>query len=219
MFKGRKSMFLLRNVKYKNILEIEELYIPEKMITVITGESGSGKTTLLKMLNKMITPDRGEIFFKGESLEKIDSVDLRRKVVMLPQFPVVFPGDVRENLIAGLRFSEKKIPSDERLREILEFVMLKKSLNDDPEKFSGGEKQRLALARVLLMDPDVFLLDEPTSSLDRETGIEIIRRVVDLVRKRNKTLIVVTHDPELRRFADRLIEMKDGRVLNGASGH
>lgn len=90
MFKGRKSMFLLRNVKYKNILEIEELYIPEKMITVITGESGSGKTTLLKMLNKMITPDRGEILFKGQPLEKIDSVDLRRKVVMLPQFPVVF---------------------------------------------------------------------------------------------------------------------------------
>ncbi|PLV57531.1 ATP-binding cassette domain-containing protein [Thermotoga sp. SG1] len=212
-------MFLLKNVKHKNILEIEELYIPEKMITVITGESGSGKTTLLKILNKMITPDRGEIFFKGESLEKIDSVDLRRKVVMLPQFPVVFPGDVRENLIAGLRFSEKKRPSDERLREILEFVMLKKSLNDDPEKFSGGEKQRLALARVLLMDPDVFLLDEPTSSLDKETGIEIIKRVVDFVRKRNKTLIMVTHDPELRKFADRLIEMKDGRVLNGTSGH
>ncbi|MCD6551486.1 ABC transporter ATP-binding protein [Thermotoga sp.] len=212
-------MFLLKGVRYRNILEIEELHIPEKMVTVIVGESGSGKTTLLKMLNKLVTPDRGEIFFKGEPLEKIDAVELRRKVVMIPQFPVVFPGDVRENLIVGLKFSEKNIPSDEKLREVLELVMLKKSLNDDPEKFSGGEKQRLALARVGLMDPDVFLLDEPTSSLDKETGVEIVRRVINLVRKKKKTLIMVTHDPELKKFADQLIEMRDGRVWYGTDRH
>lgn len=101
-------MFVLKNVKYKDILNIEELHIPPRKITVITGKSGTGKTTLLKMLNKLISPDSGEIFFKGTPLKEIDSVELRRKVVMLPQFPVVFPGNVKENLILGLKFSGKR---------------------------------------------------------------------------------------------------------------
>ncbi|ABQ46750.1 ABC transporter related [Thermotoga petrophila RKU-1] len=206
-------MFVLKNVKYKDILNIEELHIPPRKITVITGKSGTGKTTLLKMLNKLISPDSGEIFFKGTPLKEIDSVELRRKVVMLPQFPVVFPGNVKENLILGLKFSGKKIPHDEELRNILKFVMLEKDLNDDPEKFSGGEKQRLALARVLLMDPEVLLLDEPTSSLDEKTGIEIIKKVSNFAKNREKTLVIVTHNPELKKFADVLIELKNGRVL------
>ena len=206
-------MFVLKNVKYKDILNIEELHIPARKITVITGKSGTGKTTLLKMLNKLISPDSGEILFKGTPLKEIDSVELRRKVVMLPQFPVVFPGNVKENLILGLKFSGKKIPHDEELRNILKFVMLEKDLNDDPEKFSGGEKQRLALARVLLMDPEVLLLDEPTSSLDEKTGIEIIKKVSNFAKNREKTLVIVTHNPELRKFADVLIELKNGRVL------
>lgn len=91
--------------------------------------------------------------------------------------------------------------------------MLEKDLNDDPEKFSGGEKQRLALARVLLMDPEVLLLDEPTSSLDEKTGIEIIKKVSNFAKNREKTLVIVTHNPELKKFADVLIELKNGRVL------
>jgi putative ABC transport system ATP-binding protein len=206
-------VFVLKNVKYKDILNIEELHIPARKITVITGKSGTGKTTLLKMLNKLISPDSGEILFKGTPLKEIDSVELRRKVVMLPQFPVVFPGNVKENLLIGLKFSGKDIPHDEELRNILRFVILEKDLNDDPEKFSGGEKQRLALARVLLMDPEVLLLDEPTSSLDEKTGIEIIKKVSNFAKNREKTLVIVTHNPELRKFADVLIELKNGRVL------
>ncbi|PLV58950.1 ATP-binding cassette domain-containing protein [Thermotoga sp. KOL6] len=205
-------MFLLENIEYRDILKIEKLFIPEKKVTVIVGESGSGKTTLLKMLNKLITPDKGRIFFKGIPLEEIDSIELRRKVVMIPQFPVIFPGNVKENLIIGLKFSEKPIPSDEELSKFLDFMKLRKSLTDDPEKFSGGEKQRLALARVLIMDPEVFLLDEPTSSLDEETGVEIISKVIDFAHQKGKTLVIVTHASELKQFADTIVEIKNGRV-------
>lgn len=98
-------MFLLKNVRYKKILDIADLLIEDQKITCITGESGSGKSTLLRLLNKLISSDSGDIYFNGEQLSSIPSVSLRRKVLMLPQTPVIFPGSVRDNLLIGLLFT------------------------------------------------------------------------------------------------------------------
>ncbi len=208
-------MFLLKEVKYKNILNIKALTIPENKVTCILGESGSGKSTLLRLLNKLISYDRGEIFYNNQSLKEIDSVKLRRSVVMLPQSPAIFSGNIRDNLLIGLKFAEKPPVSDDRLHAVLKLVHLDEDLNKDAEKLSEGEKQRLTLGRVLLLDPHVFLLDEPSSSLDEDTEHIIISSLVDYVKENNKTLIMVTHSKKVaNHFADNTFEIKKATIIN-----
>lgn len=197
-------MFLLKKVKYKHILDINDLNIEKYKVTSIVGESGSGKSTLLRLLNKLISCDSGEIFYNDQSLDTINSVELRRNVVMLPQLPAIFPGTVRDNLLIGLKFSEKPTVDDAKLRQILNIVHLNKELGDDSDKLSGGEKQRLALGRVILIDPEVFLLDEPSSALDEETERIIIEKLVEYTKESNKTLIMVTHSKKLHRLIQRI---------------
>lgn len=208
-------MFSLKEVKYKHILDIHDLHIKKCKVTCIVGESGSGKSTLLRLLNKLISCDEGQIFYKDASLETIDSVELRRHVVMLPQLPAIFPGTVRDNLLVGLKFAEKSIVDDTRLYQVLRLVHLNKSLDDDSDRLSGGEKQRLALGRVILLDPEVFLLDEPSSALDEETERIIIEKLVAYTKETKKTLIMVTHSKKVAHtYSDNIIEIDQGKVVN-----
>jgi len=212
--KGVGSMFSLQGVKYKSILNIETLKIPKNKVTSIVGESGSGKTTLLRLLNKMISCDEGEILFKGTNIYDINSIELRRQVVMLPQAPAIFPGTVKDNLLIGLRFSEKPPVGDEKLYEILHMVHLSKNIDEDAEKLSGGEKQRLALGRVILLNPEVFLLDEPSSALDEETAQLVIEKLVEYTKQNSKTLVMVTHSKKIAMdFSDEIVEIKKGNVV------
>lgn len=208
-------MFILKNVIYKNIIKIDDLIINKNKITCIIGESGSGKTTLIRLLNNLISHDSGEIYYNGTNINSIDPVSLRRSVVMLPQIPTIFPSTIKDNLLLGLRFAEKPIVDDKKLRDILNFVNLDKELFNDIDHLSGGEKQRLALARVILIDPDVFLLDEPSSSLDEETENIIIEKIVAYTKEKNKTLIMVTHSKKISStYSDNVIQIHQGKVLN-----
>lgn len=208
-------MFRLKDVKYKNILNIDSLSIPANMVTCIVGESGSGKTTVIRLLNKIISYDSGEIFYNNKLVSEIDSITLRRNVVMLPQSPAIFAGSVKDNLLIGLKFAEKSLVSDDKLIEVLKLVHLEKNLSENAEKLSGGEKQRLALGRVLLLNPEVFLLDEPSSALDETTEHLIIKSLVDYAKENSKTLIMVTHSKKVaNNFSDNIIEIKKGKVVN-----
>ncbi|MDW2800049.1 ABC transporter ATP-binding protein [Clostridium boliviensis] len=207
-------MFSLREVKYKHILDIEELNIEKSKVTCIIGESGSGKSTLLRLLNKLISCDSGKIMYNGKDLNYCNSVDLRRSVVMLSQLPAIFPGTIRDNLLIGLKFAEKLAASDDKLLQILNMVHLKKSLDDESGLLSGGEKQRLALGRVILLDPEVFLLDEPSSSLDEETERFIIENLVAYTKETSKTLIMVTHSKKVAQtYSDDTIELSQGKIV------
>lgn len=208
-------MFSLKQVRYKHILNIKDLNIKEHKVVCIIGESGSGKSTLLRLLNKLISYDSGEIFYKNQPLKSINSIELRRNVVMLPQIPVIFSRTVRDNLLIGLKFAEKPAVDDEKLRLVLKMVHLNKDLCDDSDKLSGGEKQRLALGRVILIDPEVFLLDEPSSSLDEETERTIIEKLVAHTKSTNKTLIMVTHSKNIAQFySEYIVELNQGKVVN-----
>lgn len=205
-------MFKFIDVRYKGILDLPTLYIEKGKITTLVGASGSGKTTILKMLNKMISPTQGRILFNGVDLKEINSVAHRRRVTMLSQSPAMFEGSIRDNLIAGLRFQQREIPSDEVLYQVLEQVKLKKSLESSANTLSGGEKQRLALGRVLILNPDVYLLDEPSSALDDETEEIIIHMVTEHVRRENKTLVMATHSKAIaEKYSDTIIEISEGR--------
>jgi putative ABC transport system ATP-binding protein len=186
-------LFQIENVIFKNIVSIDHMEISSNRTTCLIGESGAGKSTLLKLLNKMNIPDEGTIYYNETPLQEIDSVKLRREVVMISQTPLLFGDTVEENLQKGLIFSEKPLASREELMRTLEIVKLDKPLDGLAERLSGGERQRLSLARVLLMKPPVYLLDEPTSALDEETEIEVMRRFIETAKGHGGTIIMVTH--------------------------
>lgn len=209
-----ESTFHIHQLHYKNILSIDDLSIPSGMITCIIGESGSGKTTLLKMLNHMISPESGDIEIEGRSVFEWNPVELRREVVMMAQTPVMFGGTVKDNLLIGLRFSEKPAVTDARLKEVLKDVHLDKALDEESDALSGGEKQRVSLARILLLDPPVLLLDEPSSALDEETTQFIMKKLAEFVKNNKKTLVMITHSTAVvRAFADHIIEINKGQVV------
>ncbi|OEH86282.1 ABC transporter ATP-binding protein [Desulfuribacillus stibiiarsenatis] len=202
-------MFSLHQVTYKNILSIEHMEIPDKKLTCIIGESGSGKSTLLKLLNQMISPDSGEILYNGKSIDVLDSIVLRRDVVMLSQTPIMYPASVKENLLIGLDFSEQEHPSEQALNDVLRDFHLNKRLEDSCERLSGGERQRIALARITLMQPKVYLLDEPPASLDEDTADWIIQYLKDLTRQQGATVVMVTHSQNIaQQYADHLVVLK-----------
>ncbi len=204
-------MFEFKNVTYKSILDIPSLKIDKEKITTIVGQSGSGKTTILKLLNKMISPTSGEIYFNGEYMEKLNTIEHRRQVTMLSQASVLFDGNIKDNLTAGLRFQKKDIPNDEDLEQMLNNVKLMKCLDSPTDRLSGGEKQRLALGRVLLLDSPVYLLDEPSSALDELTAEAVIEMITGYIKSKNKTLIMVTHTNAIAdKYSDTVIEVSKG---------
>ncbi len=214
-------MFQFIDVKYKDILDVPSLLIERGKITTLVGTSGSGKTTILRMLNKMLSPTQGRIMFNDTDLGDIDTVTHRRRVTMLSQNSVVFDGSIRDNLNIGLKFQEKSLLSDDVLLSMLEQVKLKKALDTPASVLSGGEKQRLTLGRVLLLNSEIYLLDEPSAALDNETEETIIQMVKEFVKKENKTLVMVTHSKAMaEQYSETMIEMSEGRCssIRGCNG-
>lgn len=203
-------MFTIKNVSYKDILKIKELQLAKGSIISLFGESGSGKTTLLKMLNGMITPQSGEITYKGQQISELNPIELRKEVVMLGQDPVVFEGTIRENLLIGLEYADKELVEDDILKDLMDQLYLSKSLDEDAAELSGGEKQRLAFGRIMLMDAEVYLLDEPTSALDKETETAVMEFFTNKIKELKKTSVMVTHAKEIaEQYSDEIIYMKD----------
>lgn len=214
--KGEKkvsgTMFEVRNLKFKEILDIPSLII-NKPITCIVGASGSGKTTLLRMLNRLNAPDEGAIYYNGQDIALMDTVQLRREVVMLGQTPVIYSGTVEDNLQIGLQFSQKRPATATAMKESLERVELDKQLTGSCRTLSGGEKQRLCLARVMLMDASVYLLDEPSAALDQKTEHFIIDNLAKFVMKKNKQLVMITHSEQIAQtLQDSIIRIENGHV-------
>jgi len=206
-------MFKLENVKFKDILEIENLEIEDNLITAILGPSGGGKTTILKLLNNMISADSGKIYYQGKEIEEYNPIKLRRKVVMLPQDPELFKGNIKDNFRITEEITSSELSDEEAYENLLKKVSLPKSLSDNAADLSGGEKQRLALARVMLLEPDTLLLDEPSSSLDLQTEEKIINMVVKYAKDNCRTMVMVTHNPNIaEEFADRIINIEEGKV-------
>ena len=203
-------MFRIENLVYQEILDINELRIKPGM-TALLGPSGCGTSTLLRLLNKLASPDAGRIFYKGVDIAEVPSVEHRRRVMMLSQSPVLFPGNIRDNLEVGFRLQKTDTPGDARLREILAQVRLDKDLDGPSELLSGGERQRLVLARVCLLDPEVYLLDEPSAALDEHAEDELVAMVKTHIRSEGKSAVMVTHSRRVaERYADDLLVMGKG---------
>jgi putative ABC transport system ATP-binding protein len=206
-------MFAVKNLIYKGILDIPALLI-NSPVTCLVGASGSGKTTLLRMLNRLNAPDAGTVFYRGQDIAQLDTVALRREVVMLGQTPVIYPGTIEDNLQIGLQFSQKPPATVAAMKESLSKVELDKDLTGSCHNLSGGEKQRLCLARVMLMDANVYLLDEPSSALDKDTERFVIDNLAKFVLDEDKQLVMVTHSEQIAQtFPTGIIRLENGHVV------
>lgn len=203
-----------RNEAGREILRNASLTIRSGEFVALLGPSGAGKTTILRLFNALDSPDSGEIRFRGESIDQVPVRDLRQKVGMVFQTPAILEGTVAQNLLVFQRWRTEFALPDEGLRQkLLQVGLTEISLDQDAKSLSGGEKQRLALARTLMNEPEVLLLDEPTSNLDPVMAHQILKQIKMLQEEMGFTVIMVSHNHELAaRYADRFVLLMRGEI-------
>jgi putative ABC transport system ATP-binding protein len=206
---GRETVEVLRGMSLA--LEAGE-------VVILEGPSGSGKTTFLSILGCILAPTSGRVAINGVEVDspapKVAAAIRRREIGFVFQQFNLFPAlSALENVqlalnIKGIRDRRARVQAE----DLIEAVGLAERRHALPRDLSGGQKQRVAIARALAGDPAVLLVDEPTSNLDSEVGRRILRLFRDLAKDRNKGLLIVTHDPKAHAIADRVIEIRDGRL-------
>ena len=186
----------------------------------IVGTSGSGKSTLLNMLAGLEKPTKGEVVISGCHLERMNEEQLvsfrRRRVGFIFQaYQLIASMDAEENVALPLSFrGMKKRERTLRARRMLDRVMLGKYRKHFPNQMSGGQQQRVGVARALVSDPEIIFADEPSGNLDSRTSREIMSLMQKVVREQGCTLVMVTHDPQLASWADRIIKVIDGKIVS-----
>jgi lipoprotein-releasing system ATP-binding protein len=202
------------------ILKSVSLEIESEKISVIIGASGAGKSTLLHILGGLDRPDTGDVFIKDNNIFTMSDEKLakfRNKNIgfvfqfhhLLPEFTAVENVAIPQ-MINGTSLAKATI----KAAEILEVVGLSDRLNHKPAELSGGEQQRVAVARALANDPDIIFADEPTGNLDSTNSESVHELIVELRDKFKKTFVIVTHNANLVKLADRVFEIKDGRIFS-----
>ncbi|MBU9672526.1 phosphate ABC transporter ATP-binding protein [Planococcus sp. CP5-4] len=187
---------------------------PQGRITTLVGPSGAGKSTLLKLCNGLISPENGEIFVKDKAIGEYDPVELRRMVGMALQSAPMISGTVYENLNLPLELQGQQLAKEEAV-ELLEDVGLKGDLLDRKVKeLSGGQRQKVSIARTLVNKPEILLMDEITSSLDRASKLEVEELISKINRKYKTTIIWITHNlQQALEIGDYTWVMMDGQVV------
>jgi len=205
-----------RNVIFSEL----DLSIARGRTTALIGPSGSGKTTLLRLINRLESADGGRITFAGKDVESLEVLSLRRLALLLPQKPLLFEGTVRENITYGSRFSGGSAKGDdgERFGELLAVVGLPEELLERKGDLSGGEEQRVCLARALWLSPQLLMLDESTSYLDPPVARKVLANLAELQRETGLTVIHVTHEIPKLKLAHRIIFLADGGVVQEGDG-
>ena len=193
-------------------------------LTLLMGPSGSGKTTLLSILGCMLTPTAGTVRIRQRSIAGADPEDLarlrREHVGFIFQSFHLFPTlSATDNVRLALDVrGEPARAAKARSREALAKVGLAHKTKAYPRELSGGEQQRVAIARAIVGNPSIILADEPTAALDGENGQAIMKILADVAREREHGVLIVTHDPRLLPFADRVVHIEDGRIIDEQRG-
>lgn len=186
-------------------------------ITAVLGKSGSGKSTLLQVINGMIRPAKGEVFFLGNSFDYTNADSLRSQMGYVVQGVGLFPHfTVEENILIARRIQQKSLmKSNDRLEILMKSMNLPLSYKKKyPHELSGGEQQRVGICRALFHDPPMLLMDEPLGALDSITQEDILGEILSLQQTEPRTIILVTHNPyEALTLADDILILDDGRVL------
>lgn len=202
-----------------HVLKGINAHINRGEIVAIVGPSGAGKTTLLQIVGTLEKADAGSVTIDNIEISQLKEKELaafrNHHIGFVFQFHQLLPEfSALENVMIPALIQKKRISeSKKRAKEILEFLNLSDRINHKPAQLSGGEKQRVAAARALVNHPDVILADEPSGSLDSQNKIELHKLFFDLRKEFNQTFVIVTHDENLAKMADRIIQMKDGLII------
>ena len=201
------------------VLKGVDLTVGKGEIVSIVGPSGAGKTTLLQILGTLDKPNAGEVLVNGVDFSKLNEKELaafrNRHIGFIFQFHQLLPEfTALENvMIPALIARKDNKKTTQKAKELLAYLQLSDRMEHKPSELSGGEKQRVAVARALINDPSLILADEPSGSLDSKNKDELHKLLFELRDKFGLTVVIVTHDKELAALSDRVIEMKDGLVL------
>jgi putative ABC transport system ATP-binding protein len=208
---------LTRIVAGKTIVDDVSFELPERDVLAIVGPSGSGKSSLLRLLNRLDEPIRGTVYVEGTDYRNISPRELRRKLGMVTQRPFLFPGTVEENLRFGPRQRGETL-SQEAIEDLLSRVGLEGYASRDVGNLSGGEAQRVSVARTLANSPLVLLLDEPTSALDEASKLGVEELLQAIMRDQKLSCILVTHDmAQAARLAHRALLIHSGRIVRAGT--
>jgi putative ABC transport system ATP-binding protein len=210
----------VRKIYYMGKIEVPalrgvDLNIGRGEFVALMGPSGSGKSTLLNLMGLLDTPTSGNIFIDGanvSSLNENERADFRlRKLGFVFQFfSLLMELSALENVALPMIMDNRKY---DRAASLLELVGLGERANHTPNELSGGQQQRVAIARALANEPAILLADEPTANLDTESSDQIVELFRELNEQRGQTIVMVTHEPDLGEKADRIVRLKDGRVV------
>ncbi len=214
---NKTAVFLkVKNLGYQidgtNLLSDINFEIANGERVAIFGPSGAGKSTLIRLLNRLDEPTAGTVYLEGQDYRQIPPRTLRRRLGMVMQQPNLFPGTVAENIRFGPMVQGNSL-DDEKIKALLSGVDLEGYSDRDISKLSGGEAQRVNLARTLANQPEVLLLDEPTSSLDEAARREVEETIMSVLQSRDVTCILVSHDQsQVERLTERVLLLENGRL-------
>lgn len=216
--KGVKKSYTVGDVT-SEVLKGIDMSVEEGEFVAVLGESGSGKSTLLYILAGIDSPTEGSVKLLGRELSSVSDEELaamrRREVSFVYQFDNLVPHlTAYENIILPLRLDGKKAKEcADIVSDVCRFLGIHERLNNLPAQLSGGEQQRVALARALATDPKLIFLDEPTGSLDRERGRQVMELLERINRERGVALVMVTHSAAHAAYASRKVEIEDGLIV------
>ena len=192
------------------VLENISFQIEPKEFVGIMGRSGCGKTTLLKVLGMLDKPEKGTVFYKGKDTKEIYGTDL----ATIRRTDLSFILSIKDNIVLPRILDEAEIEESKKICENLtKKFNINKLLNKKPYELSGGEKQRVAICRALINNPQIILADEPTGNLDSNSSEVVMRTLESINGEMGKTILLVTHDPMIASFCKRIIFLKDGQVI------
>jgi putative ABC transport system ATP-binding protein len=231
--KEQQTILQLQNVwKIYTMGEVEvpalrgvSVNIKKGDFVAIIGASGSGKSTMMNLMGCLDVPTRGTILLKGHDITRLSESDLaslRGKTIgfIFQQYNLIPSMSAFENVQLPLEFLDyKDSDAKRRVMDLLKIVGLSDKMNNRPTQLSGGQQQRVSIARSLASNPEIILADEPTGALDSVTGRELLEMLSKLWREEGKTIIMVTHDLNLAKYAHTRIELKDGEIIKMIENH
>ncbi|HPJ01705.1 MAG TPA: energy-coupling factor ABC transporter ATP-binding protein [Candidatus Limiplasma sp.] len=204
------AILTAKNLKFMDFLRFPDLSVERGSAAFLCGPSGTGKSTLMKLFNATHTPTEGTITFDGQDIAGMDTIDLRRSVLLAGQKVYLFDDTIRGNFEQFYAFRGDPCISDEDMREFLRLCCIEFPLETRCQPLSGGEKQRVFLAVHLSMKPQVLMMDEPTAALDKKTSRLLLSQVKDYCKQNGITMLVISHDISLvGEYADQVISLSE----------